>query len=72
MRDPRTGKVTDNEAGSDAARVGAQQLADYEDEGDAAIERQKLLHPERWGEVPNSVSMFNNAANQMYAGTHKK
>jgi hypothetical protein len=26
----------------------------------------------RWGESPNAVSMFNNAAKQMYAATHTK
>ncbi len=72
VRDPLTGQVTLPEPGTNAWQVGAKQYADHDDEQMNAVERAKLLHPERWGESPNSVSMFNHAAEQMYAATHTK
>lgn len=72
VRDPITGQVKLSHPGTEAARVGAKQMADYDDQAIDAVDRSKLLHPERWGQAPNELSTINNACEQMYAATHKK
>ncbi len=72
IRDPRTNQVTMTDAGSDASRLGAQQLADYDDKKEDAVDRSKLLHPRQWGLDPNAVSVFNDQSDKIYAATHKK
>jgi hypothetical protein len=42
---------------------GAQALADYDDDQEAAVERSKVEHPERWGHNPNNPTF-----GQAYSG----
>jgi hypothetical protein len=70
VRNARTGKIEIAKRGTAAADPAAHQMADYDDEREDAIERSKVLHPERWGEADNVVSAMNRIAEHMHDGTH--
>jgi hypothetical protein len=55
----------DHYANYEGANVvgGGQAFADYDDDKEAAIERSKAEHPERWGHNPNNPTL-----GQAYAG----
>ncbi len=71
-RNPYTGQVEIAQRGTRQADLGAQQMADYDDNLSDAVERSKVLHPERWGMEANDLSVFNGVAEKMYERTHRK
>ncbi|MEP6864769.1 MAG: hypothetical protein ABJE66_29385 [Deltaproteobacteria bacterium] len=69
-RNPYTGQVSIAQRGTDEARAAGEQMADYDDQLSDRVGRAKVLHPERWGEGPNAVSMTNKLAEEIHAATH--
>ena len=72
VRDAHTGQVEIAQRGTQAAALAGQQMADYDDNLSDAVERSKVLHPERWGKEANELSAFNGIAEKMHEGTHRK